>query len=49
MLAHDVYFSLTIIAGGQGEADRRLQEVPLGHPGMIWFAAGPVGEEFQRM
>lgn len=49
MLAHDVYFSLT---DNSPEAKEKLiaacRKYLSGHPGTIWFAAGPVGEEFQR-
>jgi hypothetical protein len=49
MLSHDVYFSLT---DNSPEAKEKLiaacKKYLSGHPGTIWFAAGPLGEEFQR-
>jgi hypothetical protein len=49
MLAHDVYFSLT---DNSAQAKEKLiaacKKYLSGHPGTIWFAAGPLGEEFQR-
>lgn len=49
MLSHDVYFSLT-----DDSPDARQKLVAAckkhlsAHPGTIWFAAGPLAEEFQR-
>jgi hypothetical protein len=49
MLSHDVYFSLK---DRSPEARDKLvaacKKYLSGHPGTIWFAAGPLGEEFQR-
>lgn len=49
MLSHDVYFSLK---DRSPEARDKLiaacKEYLSGHPGTIWFAVGPLGEEFQR-
>lgn len=49
MLSHDVFFSLT---DNSPEAKEKLvaacKKYLSGHPGTIWFAAGPLGEEFQR-
>lgn len=49
MLAHDVYFSLM---DNSAQAKDKLiaacKKYLSGHPGTIWFAAGPIGEEFQR-
>ena len=49
MLSHDVYFSLT---DNSPESKEKLvaacRKYLSGHPGTIWFAAGPLGEEFQR-
>jgi hypothetical protein len=49
MLSHDVYFSLE---DNSPEAKAKLiaacQKYLSGHPGTIWFAAGPRGDEFQR-
>ncbi|NUQ65114.1 MAG: Dabb family protein [Pirellulales bacterium] len=49
MLSHDVYFSLT---DNSPQAKETLvaacKKYLSGHPGTIWFAAGPLGEEFQR-
>jgi len=49
MLSHDVYFSLT---DNSPQAKDKLvaacKKYLSGHPGTIWFAAGPLGEEFQR-
>jgi len=49
MLSHDVYFSLN---DNSPQAKEKLigacKKYLSGHPGTIWFAAGPLGEEFQR-
>jgi hypothetical protein len=49
MLSHDVYFSLT---DNSPEAKEKLivacKKYLAGHPGTVCFAAGPLGEEFQR-
>jgi len=49
MLSHDVYFSLT---DNSPQAKEKLiaacKKYLSGHPGTIWFAVGPLGEEFQR-
>jgi len=49
MLAHDVFFSLT---DNSPQAKDKLiaacEKYLSGHPGTIWFAAGPLGEEFKR-
>jgi hypothetical protein len=49
MLSHDVFFSLK---DRSPEARDKLiaacKKYLSGHPGTIWFAAGPLGEEFQR-
>jgi hypothetical protein len=49
MLSHDVFFTLT---DNSPEAKAKLiaacKKDLSGHPGTIWFAAGPRGEEFQR-
>jgi len=49
MLSHDVFFSLT---DNSPQAKEKLiaacKKYLSGHPGTIWFAAGPLGEEFQR-
>lgn len=49
MLAHDVYFSLN---DNSPEARQKLvnacKKYLSGHPGTVWFAAGPLAEEFQR-
>lgn len=49
MLSHDVYFSLT---DNSPQAKDKLiaacKKYLSGHPGTIWFAAGPLGEEFKR-
>lgn len=49
MLAHDVYFSLT---DNSPQAKEKLtaacKKYLSGHPGTIWFAVGPLAEEFQR-
>jgi hypothetical protein len=49
MLSHDVYFSLT---DNSPQAKEKLisacKKYLSDHPGTIWFAAGPLGEEFQR-
>ena len=49
MLAHDVYFSLK---DNSPQAKEKLiaacEKYLSGHPGTIWFAAGPLGEEFKR-
>lgn len=49
MLSHDVYFSLK---DRSPEAKEKLiaacKKYLSGHPGTVWFAAGPLGEEFQR-
>jgi hypothetical protein len=49
MLSHDVYFSLT---DNSPEAKEKLiaacKKYLSGHPGTVWFAVGPLGEEFQR-
>lgn len=49
MLSHDVYFTLT---DNSPQAKEKLiaacKKYLTGHPGTIWFAVGPLGEEFQR-
>ena len=49
MLAHDVYFSL---ADNSPEAKEKLiaacRKYLTGHPGTVWFAAGPLADEFRR-
>jgi hypothetical protein len=49
MLAHDVYFSLK---DNSPEAREKLiaacKKYLANHPGTVWFAAGPLAEEFQR-
>ncbi len=49
MLSHDVFFALT---DNSPEAKAKLiaacKKYLSGHPGTIWFAAGPRGDEFQR-
>ncbi len=49
MLSHDVYFSLK---DNSPQAREKLiaacKKYLSGHPGTVWFAAGPLGEEFQR-
>lgn len=49
MLSHNVYFSLT---DNSPQAKEKLiaacQKYLSGHPGTIWFAVGPLGEEFKR-
>ena len=49
MLSHDVFFTLT---DNSAEAKAKLiaacKKYLSGHPGTIWFAAGPRGDEFQR-
>jgi hypothetical protein len=49
MLSHDVFFSLK---DRSPEARDKLiaacKKYLSGHPGTIWFGAGPLGEEFQR-
>ena len=49
MVAHDVYFSLK---DNSPQAKEKLvaacEKYLTGHPGTIWFAAGPRAEEFQR-
>lgn len=49
MLSHDVFFSLKD-SSPQSKAKliAACQKYLSGHPGTIWFAAGPLGEEFQR-
>jgi hypothetical protein len=49
MLSHDVYFGLK---DNSPQAKKKLiaacKKYLSGHPGTIWFAVGPLGEEFQR-
>jgi hypothetical protein len=49
MLAHDVYFNLN---DNSPEAKEKLvaacKKYLSGHPGTIWFAAGPLAEEMRR-
>lgn len=49
MLSHDVYFSLT---DNSPQAKEQLiaacRKYLTGHPGTIWFAVGPLGEDFRR-
>jgi hypothetical protein len=49
MLSHDVFFTLN---DNSPQAKEKLiaacKKYLSGHPGTIWFAAGPMGEEFQR-
>jgi hypothetical protein len=48
MIAHDVYFAL---ADSSPEAQQKFvvacQKFLAGHPGTIWFAAGPLATELQ--
>jgi hypothetical protein len=49
MLAHDVYFSLTDNSpAAKAKLTAACQKYLSGHPGTIWFAAGPLAAEFQR-
>ena len=49
MLAHDVYFSLIDNSPqAKGTLIAACKKYLSGHPGTVWFAAGPIGEEFQR-
>jgi hypothetical protein len=49
MLAHDVYFSLK---DNSPQAKEKLvaacKKYLSDHPGMVWFAAGPLAEELNR-
>jgi len=49
MLAHDVYFTLK---DKSPQAKEKLvvacKKYLSGHPGTVWFAAGPLAEEFER-
>jgi hypothetical protein len=48
MLAHDVYFSLVDDSAQTQEAlIAACQKYLSGHPGTIWFAAGPLAKEMQ--
>ena len=49
LLAHDVFFSLTDNSPqAKEELIAACKKYLSGHPGTIWFAAGPLGEEFKR-
>lgn len=49
MLAHDVYFSLMDNSpAAKAKLTAACQKYLSGHPGTIWFAAGPLAAELQR-
>jgi hypothetical protein len=49
MLAHDVYFSLKDKSpAGKEKLVAACKKYLAGHPGTVWFSAGPLAEEFQR-
>jgi hypothetical protein len=49
MLAHDVYFSLKDKSPeGKEKLVAACKKYLAGHPGTVWFSAGPLAGEFQR-
>jgi hypothetical protein len=49
MLAHDVYFSLKDKSpAGKEKMVAACKKYLAGHPGTVWFSAGPLAPEFQR-
>jgi hypothetical protein len=49
ILSHDVYFSLNDDSPQtRAKLIAACNKYLSGHPGTIWFAAGPIAEEFQR-
>lgn len=49
MVAHDVYFTLKDRSPAAKEKlIAACKKYLTGHPGTVWFAAGPIAEEFKR-